>query len=88
VCDKETGTCTCERGWMPPNCALKECSAGYLSVGSPHPPPHAGCPNDCSCHGYCVCDGGESLDGQAQENCACQCAPSWAGADCALSVDE
>jgi len=76
-CDATNGLCTCDRGFKPPNCALRECELGYLNQLGPHPPPLGLCPNDCSCRGYCVCDDG---------NCFCACEPSWAGADCSVPI--
>eukprot|EP00298_Acanthocystis_sp_HF-20_P018850 c22042_g3_i1.p2 GENE.c22042_g3_i1~~c22042_g3_i1.p2 ORF type:complete len:304 (-),score=157.48 c22042_g3_i1:1249-2121(-) len=80
VCDYSTGVCQCNKGWKIPNCLIKDCTGGYLSLNSPHPPPEGGCPNDCSCQGYCTC-----VD---NNNCFCECQPGWAGDDCSVGISQ
>lgn len=92
-CNEETGVCECMRGWSGEDCSERDCVAGYLNrAGSAFPPPYAsqGCPNDCSCHGYCVCSGdqpeAEAEGGDEPLSCYCACEPSWAGEACSFPI--
>lgn len=88
VCDTEMGTCTCTRGWTPPNCLLPDYTPGYLNREGNFAAPYSGCAhfNDCSggVHGHCVCRDG--ADGNP--DCECACAPGWAGDGCDAPIED
>merc|ERR1711988_110855 len=91
-CNKDTGGCVCKTGWLGEHCDLPECTQGYLNHATRAAAPYGGCPNDCSCHGMCVCDEKPEQNPEdvfPQElPCYCACEPGYGGRACEVVIPE